>query len=67
MNAVYKDPVEELELSLAALFQREQRLRGMISSPFIATEQRLEARGELDSLQQLIEEYEDKLERLQSR
>ena len=58
--------VEELESSLERLNQRERRLHGVISSPFIAIEQRLEARGELESLMVLIEEYEEDLEKLQS-
>lgn len=61
MNLVSNDSAEELESALARMHQREQRLRGVISSAFIGVEERLEARGELDSMQVIINQYEDRL------
>jgi len=61
MKLVSNDSSEELESALARMYQREQRLRSVISSSFISVDERLETRSKLDSIQETINEYEDRL------
>lgn len=58
--------VAELEATIARLEQREKRLRAVLSSAFTDHERRRDARAELESLLNEIEEVEDALQLLES-
>ena len=53
--------VAELEVAIARLHQREQRLRAILSSALTSHEDRRDAREELESLLEMTDEVEGEL------
>ena len=50
MEKLQNTQVDELESSVARLYQREKRLRAVLSSAFTSRENRRDARDELESV-----------------
>jgi len=58
--------IDELETALTVLHRREMRLRSIISSAFVAPENRQDAHLELEQILQDTREIEDKVRKLET-